>query len=157
MTEHTTRMNLPYPDGTDGPDGSGQIAALALAIDALPLSDLLGNYVSVQSGVNFDTGQGICRMLTFGALRIMSFAMYKSAGFTTATPILTVNAGHRPSGSVYSGGVVYDNSGSGPVFAAAGYQLLPNGELHVAGWTPDSGGDGLFQGARGQIIYLATQ
>ena len=33
MTEHTTNHSLPYPDGSDGPDGAGQVAALALALD----------------------------------------------------------------------------------------------------------------------------
>lgn len=152
MTEHTTHLNLPYPDGSDGPDGAGQIAALALALDSQLGTFDLAAVSAYASGVGSDTGPGMCRMYSFGPIRIVAFSLFSTAGIAGGSLWAQMNAGNRPEGAIYCGASVYD-AGSTVGGEAA---MDTNGNISLVTWAPDSGSDHIANAIRGFFVYFAT-
>lgn len=138
MTEHTPNRNLPYPDGTDSPDAPGQIAALALALDAE------NSYVGWNLASNQSYGTGTNALLRFGKLRVLLFSIVNNFDVEIGSGFLQVPNGDQPGSRVSGGGFLITSSGRSP----AAYSLQADRSIVLA-----AGPGGTGNTHEGSIVY----
>jgi hypothetical protein len=153
MTQHSPNLNLPYPDGTDSPDGAGQIAALALAIDGLLPQDDIAQWATIPGNAAYDSNNGLNAVTSFGPLKIVHFSIYRASGFQLGELMVSLKVGCRPSSTVHGGGLVYDAGSGGAVNTPASIAVDNTGSIVVTAFASDSGSDGRFNAARGTLIF----
>lgn len=132
MTEHTNTLNLPYPDGSDGPDGAGGISALALAIEAYFGRSYQG--FSTASNQAYVPGSALV-LDRLGPLRVLNFSIQNNFDVEIGSGFLQVPSADAPGSRVSGGGFVITTAGR----SVASYSLQADRSVVLAAGPGGSG------------------